>query len=190
MKTRLLTLALCAAFSTSALADNNYYFGMDLGTTRLSNVTITGPSGPVAFPNPGNVRFSFGSKLSDQFALEAGYTIFGDSILDFGSLGKVTVSSQSFQVAGIGMLPINDHIGAFARLGFAKNSADAKAEIPGNPTFTNSISNSGMIWGLGLQYKVNDRLSVRGEYADYGKFGSDAADPKATAFTIGLTYGF
>ncbi len=189
MKTRLLT-ALCAAFSTSALADNNYYYGMDLGTTSLSNVTVSGPNGPATFPNPGNVRFSFGGKLSDQFALEAGYTIFGDSILDFGSSGKVTFSLQSFQVAGIGMLPINDHIGAFARLGFAKNSADAKTEIPGNPTSTYSASNSGLIWGLGLQYKVNDRLSVRGEYADYGKFGSHAADPKATAFTIGLTYGF
>ncbi|GAB4117325.1 MAG: hypothetical protein Fur0026_05400 [Sideroxydans sp.] len=182
MKSRLMGIALLSALAAPAFAANPYYFGLDVGTTSLSNAD--------PFPNPGNVRFSFGSQLNEQFALEIGYTIFGDSVVDYGGGSKLTASGSSFQFAGVGSLPINERISAYGKLGMASNSLDVKSEGPLFTGATVSESKPDLYYGIGLQYKVNDRMSVRGEYTDYGDATSSSPDVGATSFSIGMTYGF
>lgn len=194
MKSRLMGIALLSVLSAPALAAQPYYFGVDLGTSSLSNASGTLTSGGTTysytFPNPGNVRFSFGSHLSEQFGLEVGYTIFGDSIVDFGGGSKLTGSASSFQFAGIGTLPVNETISAYGKLGMASNKIDVKSEGSLFTGATVSQSKSNLFYGIGLQYKVNDRMSVRGEFTDYGDASSGNTPLGVSSFSIGMTYGF
>lgn len=81
-------VALLSAFvATPALADNSgrFYMGGDLGAASFSNATLLVNGAPNTFPNPGVIRIAGGFHFNPMVAVEVGYSIFGDSVLQGGA---------------------------------------------------------------------------------------------------------
>ena len=169
---------LSACVATPALADNTgkMYIAGDLGAATYSNIS--------PFPNPGVVRFAFGSHFSPNLAAEVGYSVFGDSTIT-GSGGSATVSASAFQIAAIGSLPLNPQFDLIGKLGVSHNSAKGGGLAAGISTSNNSV-----LFGVGAQYHFNSQVSLRAQYENYGKFESGSNPMEATAISLGVVYNF
>lgn len=186
-------VALLSAFiATPALADNtgNFYVAGDLGTATYSNVNDGLGNN---FPNPMVLRIAGGYHFSPQLAAEVGYSIFGDSVIDYGNLGlgagKATMALRSFQVVAVGSLPLSPQFDLIGKLGLARNSGT----LTGTGILAGvnaSTSQSDLLIGLGAQYHVTSSVSVRALYDNYGKFDSSSNPTKATSFSLGGVYNF
>lgn len=179
MKKIAIAVLLSAFVATPALADNTgkMYIAGDLGSATYSNIS--------PFPNPGVIRFAFGSHFSPNLAGEFGYSKFGDSILT-GPGGTATVAASAFQVAAIGCLPLNPQFDLTGKLGFSRNSYDVTSTFG----VSGSASQSSVLFGVGAQYHLNSQVSLRAQYDNYGKFESGTAPMEATSFSLGVVYNF
>lgn len=187
MKKIAIVMLLSAFISTSALADNTgkFYIAGDLGSASYTNAYgVAGTS----FPNPGVIRIAGGYHFSPMLAVEVGYSMFGDSVIDYGASGKDTLKVRSFTVAAVGSLPLNTQFDITGKLGLAHNSLDASTTVPGYVGLTQSQSD--LLIGLGAQYHVNSQLSLRLQYENFGKFDNTSQPMKATAISLGVAYNF
>lgn len=172
-------VALLSAFvATPTLADNTgkMYIAGDLGAATYSNVS--------PFPNPGVIRFAFGSHFNPNLAAEVGYSKFGDSTIT-DSFGSWTVSASAFQIAAIGSLPLNPQFDLTGKLGYSHNSAKGKDLLAGVSTSNNSV-----LFGVGAQYHMNSQVSLRAQYENYGNFESGTNPMAATAISLGVVFNF
>jgi len=179
MKKIIIVALICVFAATPALADNTgkMYIAGDLGAATYSNLS--------PFPNPGVIRFAFGSHFSPNLAGEMGYAVFGDSTVT-GSGGSATISASAFQIAAIGSLPLNPQFDLIGKLGLSFN----KAEGTSTASPSASVSNTSLLFGVGAQFHLNSQFSFRAQYDDYGDFESGSSPMKATAFSLGVVYNF
>lgn len=179
MKKIAIAVLLSAFVATPALADNTgkYYVAGDLGTATYSDMS--------PFPNPGVVRIAGGYHFSPMVAAEVGYSMFGDSIVDYG-FGSATLTASSFQIAAVGSYPLSPEFDLIGKLGMSKNSA----EITDTNFGSASTSQSSLLIGLGAQYHVNSQVSLRAQYDNYGKFSNTAPLMETTSFSLGVVYNF
>lgn len=179
MKKIIIIALLYAFFVTPALADNTgkMYIGGDLGASTFSNIE--------PFPNPGVIRFVFGTHLSPNLAAEVGYSIFGDSTYS-GPGGSATLSARAFQIVAIGSLPLNPQFDLTGKVGLTHNS--------GKLTSTFGVSdeqtNNGLMLGIGAQFHINSQTTLRLQYEDYGDFDNYSPAISATAVSFGVLFGF
>lgn len=176
---RIATILLSALIATPALADNTgkSYVAGDFGSATYSNMS--------PFPNPGVIKFAFGTHFSSNLAGEISYSKFGDSTI-IGPGGSATVSASSLQMAAIGSLPLNPQFDLIGKLGLSHNSAS------GNSSFGSfgSVSQNGIVFGVGAQFHINSQVSLRAQYEDYGDFENTSSPMKATSISLGVAYNF
>lgn len=189
---------LSACIATPALADNTgkFYGAVDLGSVSYSNAN-GGPTGTTAYPNPGAFRFAAGYNITSMFAVEAGYAMIGNSIIDsnFGAgvTAQETLKTSSLQVAGLANYAINDTFGVFGKLGFANTKVDATLTSNVGVNAALSGSKTALLLGLGAQYNINKQFAIRAQYEDFGKVkvGAGAnSDVGIKMVSIGGAYNF
>jgi OOP family OmpA-OmpF porin len=169
MKKNILALIILSAITAPAFAANEGgYIAIDSGTVSYSNA-LGGPTNTAAFPNPGTVRIGGGYHLSQNLGIEVGYSIIGNSeIATLGAGGYTeTVKSSSYQIAAVGIFPINDTFEVFGKLGMANTKMDYT--ITGSITSSASASKTNLMLGLGGQYNINRNFGIRVQYEDFGK---------------------
>jgi len=178
---KIIIVTLLSTFATTpALADNTgkAYIGGDLGSAKISNIS--------PFPdNPGVFRFVVGAQFVPNLAAEIGYSVFGDSTFS-GPGGSATISTRSFQVAAIGILPISPQFELTGKLGFAHNSV----ELTSNVGISGDESNNSLLFGVGAQLHINSQFTLRVQYDDYGDFDSSSPAISATAISLGILFSF
>ena len=174
MKRIVIATLLSAFIATPAFAGNTgkYYVAADLGAATYSNISS---------PNPSVMRVAGGYHFSPEFAVELGYSMFGDS-----NNGFATTSATSLQIAAVGRLPLDKQFDLIGKLGLASNVEDYY-EATG---YSASYSQSDLLIGFGAEYHVNSKVSVRALYDNYGKFDNFYAPMKATSLSIGAAYNF
>ena len=170
-------LSLFAA--TPAWADNTGkpYVAADLGSATYSNLS--------PFPNPGVFRIAGGYHLSPAMAVELGYSKFGDSTVN-GPSGSATISAHSFQIALVGSVPLSAEFDLIGKVGLAANKADGS----NTALSTVSTSQNSPMYGVGAQFHINQQVSIRAQYDNYGKFESGSPAMAAHAVYAGLAYDF
>lgn len=101
-----------------------------------------------------------GYQFHPNFGVEAAYTDFGDVDLT-GGIGKL--EADTWSLVAVGTLPFTEKFSGYAKAGF--HSWDADVRVPG----AGSASDDGTdpTYGLGLQYRFNDRVALRGEYSRF-----------------------
>lgn len=170
---------LFACVTTPALADDTgkMYIGGDLGAATYNNLS--------PFPNPGVIRFVFGSHFSPSLAGELGYSKFGDSTVTVPGV-SATISASAFQIAVIGSLPLNSQFDLTGKLGYSHNSAT------GTNTLGTSLntSNNSLLFGVGAQFHYNSQTTLRVQYDNYGKFENASSPMEATAISLGVLFNF
>jgi OOP family OmpA-OmpF porin len=129
-----------------------------------------------------------GYDITQNWGVEAGYTHHGNEDYDtnrnnFAPVQARVKGSDSY-VAAKYTMPVNERVSAYGKLGAShserKNQLNGFGDVNERDT--------GVYGGLGVQYAVNQNVSVVGEYERYGKDKSTGS--KADAVSVGLKYGF
>jgi OOP family OmpA-OmpF porin len=180
MKKIVIATLLSAFIATPALADNTgkFYVAGDFGSATYSGLP--------GWSNPNVIRIAGGFHFSPVFAVELGYSMFGDSNTIDPTFGPATISASSFQVAAVGSLPLSPQFDLIGKLGLASNVED----YSDSTGYTASYSRSDLLIGFGAQFNVNSQVSVRALYDDYGKFDNFFPPMKATSLSLGVVYNF
>lgn len=155
MRSKLLTATLAAALlGTSAFAaqaqDTGFYAGLGAGQSRVDEG---------AYDDHDTALSLFGGyQFHRNFALEGGFTDFGDLRPD---VPGADLSVDSVSLTAVGILPFNDRFSGYAKAGVQRWDLDHAI-----PALTGTTKDHGTdpVYGLGLQYRFNDQVALRGEY--------------------------
>lgn len=138
-----------------------------------------------------------GYRLNPNFALEGSYFDLGDFDFDATLLPAATQHGEvsglkGFAVDLVGTLPLQEKLSAFARLGV--NNAKVEQGFSGSTRGTGFADRSDRGWnekyGIGLQYAINEALSVRAELERYGVEDNRVLKDNVDTFTLGVVYRF
>lgn len=180
MKKIVIALLLSAFVAAPALADNTgrFYLAGDFGAATYSGLP--------GWPDPNVVRIAGGFHFSPVFAVEVGYSMFGDSNTIDPLYGPATISASSLQVAAVGSLPLGPQFDLIGKLGLASNY-EKYSDATG---YAASWTQSDLLVGFGAQINVSPEVSVRMLYDSYGKFDNFVPPMKATSLSAGVVVNF
>lgn len=168
--------ALAFAASTACAADNSWYVGGDIGSTKFK---AQGDS---------STRTGFGATVGYQLNTNVAFEA---SVRRLGSWKEdgIKLSANSLQLSALGIAPLNKEFSLFARLGVSRNSLDftfSKVDF--------SLHKTKAFFGLGGAYQFDKALSLRAEYVNLGNnkisAGGESAEFKIHQFNLGLNYAF
>ena len=121
-----------------------------------------------------------GYRLSQRWGVELGYAKLGDFNSNYSDLNTKT-EATSWTLAATGAFPINAQFSLLGRLGVARNTAEfSETEIPGGASASAKKTKTGLFWGLGAQYNYSQKIALRLDYDNYGKFGEAFVDDRIT----------
>ncbi|QNA90871.1 porin family protein [Massilia sp. Dwa41.01b] len=129
-----------------------------------------------------------GVELNQTFGVEAGYTDFRKSHANYSVNGVGgTVESEGYgtYLAGKATMPINEQASVYGKLGVTHTKAKLRENSLG---LSGSESDNGVYAGVGVQYNLNQQVSLLAEYERYGKKKDFGAKPDV--LTIGAKYSF
>lgn len=146
-----LALALGAtAFGAQAAEDNGFYLGAGAGQALVDD-------GPYDDEDTAFSAFA-GYQFNRHFALEGGYADFGE--IEPGIAGTSLEAGAAY-ITAIGIVPFTDRLEGYAKAGIGRWDLDT--ELPGL-VGNNDDNGNDPTYGLGLQYRFNDLVALRGEY--------------------------
>lgn len=128
-----------------------------------------------------------GYEFNQTWGVEAGYTDFRKSDLNY-AIGSMNLRGETdghaVYLAAKATLPVNEQFSLYGKLGAART----KSELTLVNAAQTSRSKTEAYGALGAQYKLNENVSLIGEYERYGKSKDFGA--KADVLTIGAKYSF
>ena len=176
MKKLLLGMTLLAMAPMAAVAaDEGPYLLGDFGVGRYENAS--------PFPDPLKLGLGAGYQFNRNFAVELGLSIFPEVEATTGA-GTAKLRAHSFHPSAVGLLPLSPEFTAFGKLGISSNHAEGTN--PAGNSF--STSDNDLYFGFGVQYKINPKLSLRGQYENFGRFDSAPSPLRASAVSVGVVY--
>jgi OOP family OmpA-OmpF porin len=125
-----------------------------------------------------NAKIYGGYEFDQNWGVEAGYTNFDKENIPSGN-----VKGSGTYVAGKYSMPLGDRFTGYGKLGVSYN----ERKFSGLGTEVNNYD-TGLYGGVGVEYKLNEKLALNAEYERYGKDKQFGA--KADVYTVGLKYGF
>lgn len=162
-------------FSTSSGTPGSYnpvYFGGSLG--YISDDNFCSGQSNCDDSDMGWKLFA-GYDYSERVAFEVGYN-------SLGSFASSTSKSEvsGFEFAALGKMPLNDQISLFGKAGLFKWTAD---------NTTGKRSAADFMFGAGVDYKMNDNMSLRGEWERFNDIETKATDTSdIDMISAGFTY--
>jgi len=181
---RIALAALAASAAAAALAQGP---DRDAGGWHLGG-GLRAPLGAhddtdIGYRNFGGIRFS------PNWGFELGYAGLGrENAAEFASLGgqRLGLQSSTWTLAGTGMLPIGDTFSLQGRLGLSVATPESTVAAPGVTFGAPGLGSSGvavgwrsyrpaMLWGVGGQYDLSNRVGLRVDYNNFGRTPDDAA---------------
>ena len=123
----------------------------------------------------------YGGGRFGNFGFELAYVNFDGFALSSNSAS--TVSGDGFEASGVGYLPLGKSVDLFGKIGAL--AWDLNATTAGT-SFSASESDVSLAYGVGVQYKPIDNLSLRLEYQKY----VDVSDADLSALSVGVAYHF
>ena len=180
-----ISLGLLTFAAGAAAEENAWYIGAGSGGTNFESVSLSVEL-PLATPrtvetvvddSDNNLRLYGGYRFTPNWAVEATYSTLGEfELIDDVNQFDVTYDVSSFDIAGVGLLPVWDgRVDLFARAGLAFWSFDAEvAAQPGlgvTPVFANRPESSGqdLFWSVGFNINAfqDKRWTFRTQLISY-----------------------
>lgn len=128
-----------------------------------------------------------GFVFTQNVGVEAGYTDFRSADFSYRVNGNaVEGSSKGYgaYVAAKYNVPVNEQFSAYGKLGVGYS----EREIEANGSLRMKDNDTGAYAALGVEYKLNPKISAVAEYERYGKSKDYGA--KADVVLIGVKYSF
>ena len=152
-RTLLAVLIGAATFGAQAAEDQGFYVGAGAGQSFVDEGSYDDED--TAFSAFGGYQFN------RYFGLEAGYVDFGE--LEPDAAGQALEASTVY-LAAVGTLPFTEKFSGYAKAGFQRWDLDTA--LPG-ATGTADDNGNDPTYGVGLQYRFNDAVALRGEYSRF-----------------------
>jgi OmpA-OmpF porin, OOP family len=114
------------------------------------------------------LKLFVGTQINPNFAAEATYQNFGKVSISGGGF-SAEIKSYAFDLSALGMLPFGGQFAGYGRLGVYYAKSEGTSNIPGLANV--SENNTGLTYGLGLQWAPIRNLGVRLEYQVYHDVG-------------------
>lgn len=162
--------------SAADLDDWDYYNGFTVGGLPFTGlVTLNSDTRDTAW------RVFLGYNINQNWAIEGAYTDLGQIKASYSEtatglpLFDVTGDQVAWSAAVKGTLPLNKQFDVFALLGatsnrtkvtFTETNAHFAAGVP-----SGSDHRTGLMTGVGAEFKPNPNIGIRLEYQNYDQFG-------------------
>lgn len=203
--TAVLLLSLFA--SGSALAQGMYLYGAIGGTSAnlkksdidsdLVSAGVTGLASSVDESDVG-YKLQLGYMINRNFGVEGGWVDLGKFTYNASFIGGSAngdIKASGFNIAGIGVLPLDNNFSLFGKLGTinAKVKASVSATGPGGAA---SGSASDTEWspnyGLGVMYNLSPKMAIRAEWERFDKLGdkNKTGEGDVDLWSVGLRFSF
>jgi len=185
MKKTYIAILLSLTIATPALADNTSkaYIAADFGSATYSNVA--------EYPTSTNIiRIAGGYYINSSVAVEVGYTKFADvALVNATSAGRL--SASTFQVAAVGIYPLNNQFDITGKLGISMNTVkDSGTLVNGSNPWSYPYSKTSLMYGVGAQYHMTRQFSVRAQYEYFGDMSGTSPAVTSSAISVGVAYIF
>ena len=177
------------AWITSAALAADPYAGLSWATPGEARLS-TGPSTSIRNDNnPTALRLYGGLRFAPAWSVEAGYGAFGRWHFKDpapGSRDTARISSEVLSVAGRYTVELGDTFSVFGKAGLAVNRF----------RYRDSLGQSARdrlvrpMWGLGVEARLSDALSVPLEFEDFGSGRTQLGDFHQRKLEIGLKLSF
>jgi OOP family OmpA-OmpF porin len=152
-----------------------YYIGLDVGQSRIeAGQGFLVPVEEIQHGNDVGFKASFGIQISRYFAVEAGYTEYGNFKAENVAYTCPTGYSPpcAYDVSAgvhgpftnvVGLVVFSDHWSLSGRAGLQYALSSLSARDPDVPSseISSDEDSFGFLYGVGLNYQVNPRLRVR-----------------------------
>lgn len=188
MKKQIISIAVLCGFSIAAgAAPEQQYVALNIGSAKYANATLAGKD----YPNPYSLDIVYGYKFAPDWFAEIGCTQFGNSILNENVQGVPTrgnIMANSTHAAVVGFLPVIPSFFVFAKAGYTFNISQLNL-TQSNATSTSGANRGDLYYGAGGSYHINDTLSIRLQYENFGSFGPFAATEKDLTIEV-ISLGF
>ena len=187
MKKQIILAALL--LSSSCAFAGNGYVGINAGSTKHT-VDFEGSKGSETTTG---VRVYGGYQVNPGFGIEAGYVHFG-KISETDEGFGITFKPTAIYAAATGTMPISPSMNLTGKIGVSRNDSTFSASFEGDSASFDK-NNTTAMFGIGVQFKFSDTMSLVAEYEDFGKVakfdeGDFKATMKASIVSVGLRVAF
>lgn len=198
-------LALCAqspVLAQTQMQDpaSGWYAGGSLGSSsiklRTDNISST-IDGQQETRDTG-YKLLGGYQFNNNWAAELQYFDLGKyKYTDIGG-GSATVKTHGLALSGVGIFPVAQKVSILGKLGLARQTFAANAIASDGETFSDKVSKTTLVVGVGAEYEINKNLSLRAEYEYFGvptvptvlSSGDQKVKLRTDLFSVGLRYRF
>lgn len=176
-----------AAFAQAA-ADTGWYAGGSFGqSTADCNVSGTGLS---CDEKDTAWKIFGGYQINRNFAVEGGYADLGELTISGGGV-NITAESTAWDIAAVGIFPINPQFSVYGKLGLYYGTVDVSSNIGGS----GDDSTTGLTFGAGVRYNFTRNLGVQLEWQVYASVEAPSGsaltgDSDVDVLSIGIVYKF
>ena len=185
MKNQIILAALL--LSSSCAFAGNGYVGINAGSTT-QRFTIDGDSHS---EDTTGVRAYAGFQINPAFGIEGGYVHFGNvSAVEDGI--NFAFKPTSVYAAATGTMPMSPSLNLMGKVGIARSNSTFEASSQGQKFSADKTGTSAM-FGIGVEYKFSETMSVVAEYENFGKiakFDQEGINVKASMVSVGLRTSF
>ena len=194
MKKLVLAAAIAAMGMNTANAEDVYY---GVGLTQL-NWEFDYDFGLALEDSSQALQFYLGKRLSPNLAVEGSVMTSLNDASDAFALNvegqNVNLSLDISVTTGVsasvlGILPMNNQLELYGRLGIAAYRLKSTLKIA-NQTQSYTDNDEDLIFGLGLNYSLNDRSALRAEYTYFYDDLWNGVDTSVTGFTLAFQSKF
>jgi len=148
---RLVALVLSAGVTGAAHAGDGFYVGGGAGQASADE-------GPYDDQDTALSLFG-GYQFNRWFALEGGYIDLGE--IEPNRAGA-SLEADTFYVAAVGTIPVNDAFAVYGKVGVHRWNADTGLAVLGGDD-----SGTDATYGVGAQYRFNERFALRAELSRF-----------------------
>ena len=163
------------------------YVGVNAGSTTHT-ISFDGESGS---EKTTGARVYGGYQVNPSFGIEAGYVNFGKVTATDEGL-TVTFKPTAIYAAATGTMPMSPSFNLIGKLGVARAKSTFGLAYQGDRASADN-KDTGVMYGIGAEYKFSDTMTIVAEYEDFGKiakFDEVGINIKASMASVGLRIKF
>ncbi|WP_407307892.1 outer membrane beta-barrel protein [Acinetobacter sp.] len=181
MKLSKIALVAAVLFTSQAAFAGDTYVGASVGQSRLHGV----PDYGVSIDDKDLAGKIFvGKQLNRNFGIEASYFDLGDFEASNGA-AHGSIGGRGLGLDLVGTVPLTQRLDVLGRVGVTRTRIEQESNFFGSGHRNVTEPKA----GLGLQYKLSEKLAVRGEY-EYHRTNFSDVRSHVNVASVGLVYKF
>lgn len=195
--------ALFTVFSTAQAAPTGWYAGLSLGQSDYDVSTSDFDDGGVISGSVDEtdtgMKLFFGNRVNENVSIEFGYLDLGEATLEGVSDGtgffwfpgdiSADVEGDGIHLAILGNIPVSDRFELMAKAGFLM--WDLSIDLTDSwGTVSADEDGTDLFFGVGLNYAITDKVSIRGEWELYTVDIGASEEIDINLLSAGVTFRF